>query len=222
MNIKNSIDYTWKDDEYETPGISKDLKKILEKINNLDKLSYLDVGCGNGSVTKKISFFFNNATGIDLSQAGIEQAKKKNKENINFLHTSLEDTIEQKKKFDFVSVIEVIEHQYDPFLFIEQLSKVTEDNGYVVISTPYHGYLKNLLISLLGKMDRHFTALWKHGHIKFFSVKTLKDLILGSETIYEKNISKPNFEIVKIYFSGRFFPLSHSMIFLLRKKSPIL
>ena len=138
MNIKNSIDYTWKDDEYETPGISKDLKNILEKINNLDKLSYLDVGCGNGSITKKISFFFNNATGIDLSQAGIEQAKKENKENINFLHTSLEETIEQKKKFDFVSAIEVIEHQYDPFLFIEQLSKVTEDNGYVIISTPYH------------------------------------------------------------------------------------
>ena len=93
-----------------------------------------------------------------MSQAGIEQAKKENKENINFLHTSLEETIEQKKKFDFVSAIEVIEHQYDPFLFIEQLSKVTEDNGYVIISTPYHGYLKNLLISLLGKMDRHFTA----------------------------------------------------------------
>ena len=36
MNIKNSIDYTWKDDEYETPGISKDLQKILKKINNLE------------------------------------------------------------------------------------------------------------------------------------------------------------------------------------------
>ena len=219
MNIKKSIDYVWKDDEYETPSITKDLKKILKNINNLDKSSYLDVGCGNGSITKKLSFFFKNTTGIDLSQTGIEQAGKENNKNVNFLHSSLEEMIEQKKKFDFVSAIEVIEHQYDPYLFVEQLSKVTENNGYVLISTPYHGYFKNLLISLLGKMDRHFTALWRHGHIKFFSVKTLEELILGPDTIYQKNNPKVNFEIVNIFYSGRFFPLSHSMIFLLKRNS---
>lgn len=219
MDIKNSIDYTWKDDKYETPAINKDLKRILKKIKGLENLSYLDVGCGNGSITKKISNFFKNTTGIDLSYAGIEQAKKANTKEIDFLHLSLEGMIEKKKKFNFVSAIEVIEHQYDPYLFVEQLSKVTEDNGFVLISTPYHGYFKNLLISILGKMDRHFTVLWRHGHIKFFSIKTLKELILGESSIYKKNNPKFNFEIVKIYFSGRFFPLSHSMIFLLKKTS---
>ena len=81
------------------------------------------------------------------------------------------------KSNDFVSAIEVIEHQYDPFLFIEQLSKVTEDNGYVIISTPYHGYFKNLLISILGKFDSHLNPLWEHGHIKFWSIKTLQKLL---------------------------------------------
>ena len=38
MNIKNSIDYTWKDDEYETPGISKDLQKILKKRHSEQRL----------------------------------------------------------------------------------------------------------------------------------------------------------------------------------------
>ncbi|QXP88105.1 methyltransferase [Methylococcus capsulatus] len=28
-----------------------------------------------------------------------------------------------------------------------------------------------------GKMDAHFTALWDHGHIKFWSMKTLSLLL---------------------------------------------
>ena len=46
-----------------------------------------------------------------------------------------------------------------------------------MISTPYHGYLKNLVLSFFSKMDEHFTALWDHGHIKFWSVNSLQTLL---------------------------------------------
>jgi 2-polyprenyl-6-hydroxyphenyl methylase/3-demethylubiquinone-9 3-methyltransferase len=49
--------------------------------------------------------------------------------------------------------------------------------GVAVISTPYHGYWKNLAQALTGKMDGHFTALWDHGHIKFWSMRTLGELL---------------------------------------------
>jgi 2-polyprenyl-3-methyl-5-hydroxy-6-metoxy-1,4-benzoquinol methylase len=218
MKPNKLIDYSWCDDYYETPFISKDLIKIVKNIDCTSKKSYLDVGCGNGSITKKLSHFFKSTTGIDLSSQGIEQAKKNNNTNIEFLNLDLEMLI-QKKKFDFVSAIEVIEHQYDPYLFISQLAHVTRDNGYVLISTPYHGYFKNLLIALFGKMDRHFTALWRHGHIKFFSKKTLTALILAKNTIFGKTNLDYKFQIQNIFYSGRFFPLSRSMIFLIRKKS---
>lgn len=47
----------------------------------------------------------------------------------------------------------------------------------MIISTPYHGYLKNLVLSLLGQMDYHFHVLWDGGHIKFWSKKTLTKLL---------------------------------------------
>lgn len=47
----------------------------------------------------------------------------------------------------------------------------------MIISTPYHGYLKNLALAITGKMDMHFTALWDGGHIKFWSVKSLTQLL---------------------------------------------
>jgi 2-polyprenyl-6-hydroxyphenyl methylase/3-demethylubiquinone-9 3-methyltransferase len=54
---------------------------------------------------------------------------------------------------------------------------LVESGGTLVVSTPYHGYLKNLALALTGKMDEHFTALWDHGHIKFWSQRTLRILL---------------------------------------------
>ena len=65
---------------------------------------------------------------------------------------------------------------------------------------------KNLLINLLGKHDYHYNPLWRHGHIKFFSIKTLTNLL-----------KKCNLKVVKKKFSGRFYPISNSMIFLIKK-----
>jgi len=47
----------------------------------------------------------------------------------------------------------------------------------LLIGTPYHGYLKNLAIAITGRMDSHFSALHDGGHIKFFSVRTLSQLM---------------------------------------------
>ncbi len=77
----------------------------------------------------------------------------------------------------------------------------------LIISTPFHGYFKNLLISILGKFDDHFNPLWEHGHIKFWSINTFMQLL-----------SRNGFEIKEIYFSGRFYPFSKSMIFLINLK----
>ena len=209
--MDNTINYNWENDHEHTPKIEKGLSKIL---NNPDYklLNHIDVGCGNGALTIKFYKYFKQTLGIDLSKKGIEFAKKYENEKIKFENESIENLINNKKKFDFVTSVEVIEHQYDPLDFIQKLNQITEKNGYVLITTPFHGYYKNLLISLLNLNDKHYNALWKHGHIKFFSIKTFKELV---------RISGTNLEIKKIDYCGRFYPFSHSMIFLLKKNEKI-
>jgi 2-polyprenyl-6-hydroxyphenyl methylase/3-demethylubiquinone-9 3-methyltransferase len=48
--------------------------------------------------------------------------------------------------------------------------------GVGLISTPYHGYLKNLAIVASGGFDRHFNPLWEGGHLKFFTEAKLREL----------------------------------------------
>jgi 2-polyprenyl-6-hydroxyphenyl methylase/3-demethylubiquinone-9 3-methyltransferase len=76
-----------------------------------------------------------------------------------------------------------------------------EPGGVAIISTPYHGYLKNLAIALMGEMDRHYTALWDHGHIKFWSTRTLGQLL--TEVGFKK------IEFIRV---GRIPALAKSMI----------
>ena len=200
----NLDSYDWVDNHH-SPKILKKLKFIINKKKN-KKFYHLDIGCGNGFITNQISYFFKKSLGIEPSTSGIKLAKKYKSSKLKFQKITLENLAKKNVKFDYITIIEVIEHQYDPFNFMKNIEKISKKNGYVLISTPFHGFFKNLAIALLNKFDDHFTVMWKHGHIKFFSEKTFKELIANYK-----------FNIENIFYSGRFYPFSNSMIFLLKK-----
>ncbi len=74
------------------------------------------------------------------------------------------------------------------------------------MSTPYHGYWKNLAMAVTGKLDAHFTALWDGGHIKFWSMRTLRALL-----------EEAGFVDVEFTLVGRIKPLAKSMIAVARR-----
>lgn len=75
--------------------------------------------------------------------------------------------------FPIVVSLEVIEHCFSPKAYLDTMFKLIEPGGLGIISTPFHGYWKNLALSLANKWDSHLGPLWEGGHIKFFSEKTL-------------------------------------------------
>ena len=79
--------------------------------------------------------------------------------------------------FDAVVSTEVIEHLFSPHLLPLSARPMLREGGYLIVSTPYYGYLKNIAISVLGKWDFHHASLWHGGHIKFWSRKTLTRLL---------------------------------------------
>ena len=94
--------------------------------------------------------------------------------------------------FDLVVSTEVVEHLYAPRLLPLFAGKVLKAGGIVILTTPYHGYLKNVLIAATGHWDTHHTALWEGGHIKFWSRRTLAQLMAenGFETIAFRGVGR--------------------------------
>jgi len=74
---------------------------------------------------------------------------------------------------DCVLALEVIEHLFYPKILFQKSLKLLKPNGRLIISTPYHGYVKNICLSLINGWDLHFGVDWDGGHIKFFSKTSL-------------------------------------------------
>lgn len=140
----------------------------------------LDLGCGNGSFLSLFQQRGWHLYGVDFSPTGIEFAKKTYPE-IDFTLANAElpggDLLKRVGPMDLIISTEVIEHLYDPKAFLRNAYCLLKPGGILVLTTPYHGYLKNLLLAAAGKLDQHFTVMWDHGHIKFWSRKTLEEAL---------------------------------------------
>ncbi|MCH2154221.1 MAG: class I SAM-dependent methyltransferase, partial [Phycisphaerales bacterium] len=91
------------------------------------------------------------------------------------IETDLLDRL-QEDPFDLVISTEVVEHLYAPRDWANGSFHALKPGGHLIGTTPYHGYIKNLAISITGKFDSHVNPLWDCGHIKFFSPATLSEL----------------------------------------------
>ncbi|KAA6183958.1 class I SAM-dependent methyltransferase [Thiohalocapsa marina] len=136
-----------------------------------------ELGCGNGSVAQVLSQRGWEVTGVDPSVEGIAQAKAAFPELKLDNGSAYDDLVGRYGRFPVVLSLEVVEHVYAPRDYAKKVFDLLGRGGVVIISTPYHGYWKNLALALTGKMDAHFTALWDHGHIKFWSMRTLGELL---------------------------------------------
>ena len=148
---------------------------LLSVLNKNKNCCILDLGCGNGHLVNYLISKGYNAYGTDASENGITIANRNNpgKFFLQDLSTGELPVGLQKLNFDTIISTEVIEHLYDPLGFIAFCKAVLSDKGELIISTPYHGYLKNLIISIFDKWDTHFSPNWPGGHIKFWSRATL-------------------------------------------------
>lgn len=153
-------------------------------LNILDSLSLppnrrrlFELGCGNGAVAAVLADRGYQATGVDVSLQGLEQARRRYPHLTLQQGSAYDRLAETYGRFPIVVSLEVVEHLYAPRVFAKTLHDLVESEGTAIVSTPYHGYWKNLALALTGRMDAHFTALWDHGHIKFWSMKTLSTLL---------------------------------------------
>jgi 2-polyprenyl-6-hydroxyphenyl methylase/3-demethylubiquinone-9 3-methyltransferase len=187
------------------------LPTVLNILNNLKsnlkgKQSIFDLGCGNGSVANVLEGQDWDVTGVDPSIEGIKLANTKFP-NLKLHNGSTYDNLKEKYgQFPALLSLEVIEHVYSPREYAKKIFDLLQPGGTAIISTPYHGYWKNLVLAISGKMDAHFHVLWDHGHIKFWSIKTLSKLLCeaGFVDIYFKRV-------------GRIPPIAKSMIVTARK-----
>ncbi len=171
--------YGWKTAETTHAG-AYIAPRILEIIKEIGAKRVLDLGSGNGALCSVLAASGYQVVGVEYDLGGVEIARAAHRD-IPFYNFGVQsnpaDLLAQEPAFDAVISTEVIEHLFSPHLLPLYANAVLMQKGYLVVTTPYHGYLKNLALAVLGKWDAHLTALWHGGHIKFWSRSTLTQLL---------------------------------------------
>lgn len=166
----------------------------------------LDIGCGNGYWVGQFLAKGWECVGADPSEQGIGIARKAYPA-ARFHNVVVEENFLSKlseQPFDLVVSTEVVEHLYAPRAWAKAAFQVLKPGGRLICSTPYHGYLKNLTLSIAGKWDWHLKPLWDGGHIKFWSRDTLGQLLteLGFTNIQFRGAGRAPYLWMSMVMSG--------------------
>ncbi|MBI4470315.1 MAG: class I SAM-dependent methyltransferase [Acidobacteria bacterium] len=156
------------------------LKRVVRALHTTGRYQVvLDAGCGDGNFAASLSEYGFTMYGIDLSSGAIDRARQ-NWPQISFAEASVYDDLGAVfpgvDQFDAIVSIEVIEHLYSPRTFMRRALDGLRTGGVLILTTPYWGYVKNIVLAVSNRLDLAHTALWDGGHIKHWSYRTLRSL----------------------------------------------
>jgi 2-polyprenyl-3-methyl-5-hydroxy-6-metoxy-1,4-benzoquinol methylase len=203
----NKREYGWKDGC--PTGAHEYLLPKVRALLPLPPARIVDLGSGNGYLAGQLAAMGFEVVGVEPSPDGVANARTMNP-SVRFIQASMEDDLASMvgEGFDVVLASEVIEHLYLPRQLLRTAHRLLRPGGIALVTTPYHGYWKNLALAVAGAWDRHLTVAWDGGHIKFFSTHTLGAMI------EESGLRLRRFE-----FAGRLPWLWKSMIAVAEKPS---
>ena len=109
---------------------------LFEKIKDNKSNMHLDFGAGDGKIIKKLveCGILQYGLGVDISKS------TEYLDNDNIMIAKVSDlslfSKNHIKKFDSISMLDVLEHIYDQNSVLYQLGKMLKDNGIIIITVP--------------------------------------------------------------------------------------
>ena len=148
---------------------------ILAETQAKGPLRLLDVGCGKGKLILYARSPHVEFTGIDISGANLERARR-----AGYRHIKQGDVNERlpfaDESFEIVVCHHVLEHLLAPERLIEELRRVLRRGGILIAGVPMHTWWVRLLrisvVPLVLPHARRSAAIASFGHVQFFTLPT--------------------------------------------------
>jgi 2-polyprenyl-3-methyl-5-hydroxy-6-metoxy-1,4-benzoquinol methylase len=182
----------------------------------------LDVGCSDGYLLQAIRDKLKGI--VDGIEINPETARRASKYARKVYVGSVEDSNvlnQLHETYDVLLFMDVLEHCKDPWSVLEKTKPVLADDGYVIASVPNVANWRVRLGILMGNFDYQQSGLLDKGHLRFFTIRSVKalfeqagyeivkfDFTLGGLPETLSKISKPGKNILKAVIKNivRFFP----------------
>ncbi len=125
----------------------------------------LDIGCGAGFFVKAAAESGWEASGTEISETAAEYARTVT--GVRVMQGNVEHLNIPSGEYDAVTMLDLLEHLFDPLTTLREVHRIMRDEGVLIISTPD---IKSLSRRFLG---RAWAVLSPAEHQSYFSEKTL-------------------------------------------------
>lgn len=217
----------------EIEGLKKTYRRcILLALKNLNsKLSFLEIGCGNGYMLEvALNLGFNKIQGVEPSKIAIDAANQNIKDKIKHGVFNKNDFIENS--YDLIFVAMIIEHVTDINDFLTSLHKILKPGGSIVcVCHNERHFLSKILKSKHPIInDEHVYVFGKDTLYKIFSKNNFKDIKIESlKNFYSveywfkmiplpKFIKNPLKSILRLIFKKKPIGIKAGNLYLIAKK----
>jgi 2-polyprenyl-3-methyl-5-hydroxy-6-metoxy-1,4-benzoquinol methylase len=166
-------------------------------LNRIKFNEILEIGCGEGNIIDFVKNKFKNisVTGYDIDESLIASLKKRyEKDSFGIKYLDSKD-FSEKKKYDLVLCLEVLEHIKNYPAALKNLSKIK--SNYVLISVPNEPFFRLANVCRFKYLSRFGNT---PGHVNNFSYFGFKKLIrkyFPNQKLFFKNCLIWNFVLIK-------------------------
>jgi 2-polyprenyl-3-methyl-5-hydroxy-6-metoxy-1,4-benzoquinol methylase len=126
----------------------------------------LDVGCGAGFFLKAAASSGWEVSGTEISEAAADYARTVT--GVRVFRGKLEELHLPAKEYDVVTMLDLLEHLFEPLTTLREVRRVMKDGAVLIISTPD---IQSLSRCFLGQA---WAVLSPAEHQSYFSAKTLR------------------------------------------------
>jgi len=127
----------------------------------------LEVGCAYGFLLDEARPFFKQRAGLDFSGEALVGARQL----ADRVYLGGLPAVDDGSRYQTIVATQVIEHVYDPRLFVEQASQLLAPGGWLVLATPHMGSAWRRL------MGRRWPSFKIPEHVTYFDRRTLGQLL---------------------------------------------
>jgi 2-polyprenyl-3-methyl-5-hydroxy-6-metoxy-1,4-benzoquinol methylase len=166
------------------PRLAFIIKKVCE---HYKAGRVLDIGCGNGRITKMLGKLGIDLLGIDIDAQEIQKAVDSNEyANVQFACRSVQ---EMKEKDSGIILTEVLEHIEDPGNFLKAIALICENEGFLIVTIPNGYCLKEIIMAVI----RHLKKI-----TIFAKIITQYKNSIGRNTVFNESPHLQQFTLKKI------------------------
>jgi len=212
-NVSNQIttlmgDTKWLHEE-RMNYLTNKIKNIKVKLNR--PITFLDVGCGDGTVTSYIAKTLDDKdklVGVDYDPVRIKRLSSKTNMKITIIEGDAIKLPIPDNYADIINIHHVMEHIPEEEKAMSELKRVLKPDGYLIIGVPHEAGIPGKILRIVHKRmydpEKNKQSGW---HVNFYSRKSMVE-----------KLNKLGMNVVEIKGVGAIFPFFPIHYFILRRR----